>query len=82
MHRWIDTQHDNARNLLAAPKNQIAKVLVFGKQDSPFGPSPRHDFRISHRRCDFRYVEDVVAATAQVQNQTSIDTFIGKPTHG
>jgi len=79
---WVDAKQDDARNGLAAAKDEIAEILVFRQEEAPFDLRAHHDQRIARSGRNFRHVNNIMSGGAQMRNQAGVHTFIGKPAHG
>jgi hypothetical protein len=78
----IEPQQDDAWDLAAATKDEIAEILIFGQQQTALLLGMLHHVDVGCRRRDLGHVDDVVAGAAKVRDETGVDALIGKPAHG
>jgi hypothetical protein len=76
---WIDSHQDNSWHLPPVPEDEIAEILVFGKEKPALVPRQRHHLGV-RRAC--RNLDDganIVACLAQPSDERRIDAFVCKP---
>ena len=77
-----DPKKDDSRHEPSRAKDEIAKILVLGKQQTTLFGGTAEDVRIRESGRLFRHLHHVMAVVAQLPDQRAIDAFVGKPEQG
>ena len=76
-----DPQQYQPGHRLRLSEHQIAKILVFGKQQTVLISRATHHGHIAHLRRDFRNIDDIMSELAELPGKRGVDTFIEQPAH-
>ena len=80
--RFVQVGTLHCAHLAAAPKDEIAEILVFGQQQAALSLRTRHHIGVARRRCDLGHIDDIVTRAAKVRDEARVDALVGKPAHG
>ncbi|HVM79369.1 MAG TPA: hypothetical protein VMU06_10140 [Stellaceae bacterium] len=71
-----DAQEHDTRNLLGSSENQIAEVLVLGKQQPIFTLGAADNLDVGRTRRNMSDIEHVLTGRAQARHHARINAFI------